>query len=581
MKLSKFKEIWLVDTEFTERRGERVVPICLVAHELHSGRWLELWADELSAMTAAPFDVGPDSLVVAYASTAEMLCFRVLGWDAPENLVDLYAEYRVVTGDTRRMRKYSLLEAMAHYRLDAIGAQEKKDMIALAGRGAPFTAEERAALIAYCRSDVEALSRLFPAMAPDLGETEWVLWRGRYTISVASMQDTGVPIDTATRQALADHWPAIQCRLVDNGNREYGVYDGTTFKQELFEKYLQKEGIEWERTACGRLCTKREYFRDRASIFEQLKNLYDLKCTLDSMKLNDLAVGADGRNRARIKAFGTITGRNSMSSSGSVFGPARWVRGLIQPSPGRAVCYLDYEAQEFGVSAYLSEDPNMIEAYQSGDPYLAFAKMARMAPDDATKATHEEIRDTFKTLCLAVSYGMGVETFARAIDKSVQAAEELFSIYRRTFSVFCAWRDRALNFAIVHGYLHTMFDWRLRYRRKDNIRTFYNFLSQGGAAEMLRVACILVTEAGIIACLPVHDAILIESDESEIERVAEEATELMKRASRITLNGPELRVEKSQLIRWPDRFMDDKVKPMWDRVTGILAELEAEERAKK
>ena len=98
---------------------------------------------------------------------------------------------------------------------------------------------------------------------------------------------------------------------------------------------------------------------------------------------------------------------------------------------------------------------------------------------------------------------------------------------------------------------------------------------------MLRVACILVTEAGIIACLPVHDAILIESDESEIERVAEEATELMKRASRITLNGPELRVEKSQLIRWPDRFLDDKVKPMWDRVTGILAELEAEERAKK
>jgi hypothetical protein len=81
--------------------------------------------------------------------------------------------------------------------------------------------------------------------------------------------------------------------------------------------------------------------------------------------------------------------------------------------------------------------------------------------------------------------------------------------------------------------------------------------------------------------VPVHDSILLESDESEIERVAEEATELMKRASRITLNGPELRVEKSQLIRWPDRFMDDKVKPMWDRVTGILAELEAEERAKK
>jgi DNA polymerase I-like protein with 3'-5' exonuclease and polymerase domains len=177
-----------------------------------------------------------------------------------------------------------------------------------------------------------------------------------------------------------------------------------------------------------------------------------------------------------------------MSSSGSVFGPARWVRGLIKPAPGRALVYLDYEAQEFGVSAYLSGDPNMIAAYESGDPYLAFAKMAKMAPEGATKTTHGEIRDVFKVLCLAVSYGMGTETFARTIKKSEQAAEELLRIYRRTFSVFCEWRERALNFAITHGYLHTMFDWRLRFRRKDNIRTFYNFLSQGGAAEMLRVA---------------------------------------------------------------------------------------------
>jgi hypothetical protein len=119
VKLSRFKEIWFVDTEFTERPGERVVPICLVAHELYSGRWVELWEDQLSSLVAAPFDTGLDSLVVAYASTAEMLCFKAWGWDEPENLVDLYAEYRVITGDTRRMRKYSLLEAMAHYRLNS------------------------------------------------------------------------------------------------------------------------------------------------------------------------------------------------------------------------------------------------------------------------------------------------------------------------------------------------------------------------------------------------------------------------------------------------------------------------------
>jgi hypothetical protein len=163
-------------------------------------------------------------------------------------------------------------------------------MIALAVRGAPFNAEERAALLAYCRSDVEALSRLFPTMAPDLGEVEWVLWRGRYTVAVASMQDVGVPIDVPTWQALVERWPAIQRRLIERVDPKYGVYEGTTFKQSLFERYLDNEGIEWERTACGRLCTKREYFRDMALAFDQLDELYDLKCTLDRMKLNDLAV---------------------------------------------------------------------------------------------------------------------------------------------------------------------------------------------------------------------------------------------------------------------------------------------------
>ena len=47
-----------------------------------------------------------------------------------------------------------------------------------------------------------------------------------------------------------------------------------------------------------------------------------------------------------------------------------------------------YAQQELFIAAVLSNDPNMIEAYQSGDPYLAFAKLAGAVPADATKETH-------------------------------------------------------------------------------------------------------------------------------------------------------------------------------------------------
>jgi hypothetical protein len=49
----------------------------------------------------------------------------------------------------------------------------------------------------------------------------------------------------------------------------------------------------------------------------------------------------------------------------------------------------------------------MMDAYRSGDPYLAFAKQAGAAPPDATKVTHKAVREQFKQCVLAVQYGMG------------------------------------------------------------------------------------------------------------------------------------------------------------------------------
>ena len=108
-----------------------------------------------------------------------------------------------------------------------------------------------------------------------------------------------------------------------------------------------------------------------------------------------------------LSAFRARTGRNQPSNTKFIFGPSVWLRGLIQPPPGYGIAYIDWAQQEFGIAAALSGDPLMMEAYCSGDPYLAFAKQAGAAPPDATKATHKAIRDQFKSTVLAVQYGMG------------------------------------------------------------------------------------------------------------------------------------------------------------------------------
>ena len=136
----------------------------------------------------------------------------------------------------------------------------------------------------------------------------------------------------------------------------------------------------------------------------------ELRHTLGQLRLNALAVGADGRNRCLLSAFQARTGRNQPSNSRYIFGPSCWLRGLIKPERGRAVAYVDWSQQEFGIAAALSGDGAMMEAYSSGDPYLTFAKQAGAVPADATKQSHPHKRGQLKVVLPRSAYCFGVES---------------------------------------------------------------------------------------------------------------------------------------------------------------------------
>ena len=102
----------------------------------------------------------------------------------------------------------------------------------LALRGGPWTSEESAALLDYCQTDVDSLKRLLPKMLPSI-DLPRALLRGRYMAAVAQMEYTGVPIDVETLRQLRDNWEAIKVLLIERVDRDFGVFDGTTFKRDL------------------------------------------------------------------------------------------------------------------------------------------------------------------------------------------------------------------------------------------------------------------------------------------------------------------------------------------------------------
>ena len=176
---------------------------------------------------------------------------------------------------------------------------------------------------------------------------------------------------------------------------------GKSFRENRFADWLEANGSLGPDSRAD-VSTWLKNFQDHVEIVSIVTPIYEMRKDLSKLRLNDLAVGRDGRNRCILSAFRARTGRNQPSNSQFIFGPSAWLRSLIKPPEGYAVSYLDYKQQEFGIAAALSGDPNMIKAYQTGDPYLTFAKQAGAVPADATKKNHPRERELFKTTALGV-----------------------------------------------------------------------------------------------------------------------------------------------------------------------------------
>jgi len=572
MNKDTFDRISLVDFEYISRPGERPDPVCLVVVDFKTQEQKRFWRDELNCLPQPPYTIDDNSLIVSYYAPAELGCHLSLGWNLPANILDLYSEFRWLTNGSRPPCGNGLLGALTYFGIACMASNEKETMRDLVLQGPPWTMDQQQSILDYCASDVMALGQLLKVMLPHL-DMPRALLRGRYMKAVSHMEHNGIPIDVDALGSLRNNWEDIQDSLINQIDRSYGVFDGRTFKHDLWERFVTENDIPWPRLESGNLDLKDETFREMARMHPSVAPIRELRLALSQLRLSNLEVGIDGRNRCMLSPFSSKTGRNQPSNSKYIFGPSVWLRGLIRPKPGMGIAYIDWEQQEFGIAAALSQDSRMMEAYQSGDPYLAFAKQVGSVPEEATKASHSAEREKFKACVLAVQYGMGHMSLAQRIGCPDWEAKELLRLHRTTYEKFWTWSDSVADHAELERHLWTVFGWQIHYPGEVNPRSARNFPMQANGAEMLRLACCFATESGIKVCAPVHDAILIEFELSGEEDVVVATQEWMRASSAEVLGGFELRTE-ALIVRYPDRYMDKRGREMWDNVWSIIAEIE-------
>lgn len=565
-------EVWIADFEFISRDGEKPIPICFCARELNSDKIIKMWLDGVENQKAPINFRDPSITYIAYYAVAEMSCHLVLGWDIPENIVDLYAEWRVLTNEGIKQPN-GLLNACQFFGIQTIDRAFKDKMRDRVLAGAPYTEIEKQEILKYCETDIIETMALFKAMQPKIDSWERALFRGRYMAITAQIEHGGVPLDVQTLNLMQENWELIKLELLKEVKKDFDFFDGLTFKIHAFADYLYKNNMAWTLTEKGNLSMEDDTWKDMVLTYPQLQPVRDIRALLGKFKKLNVACGSDGRNRGMLSPFSTKTGRNAPKVQ-CIFTNPSWMRCLIQPKEGTALAYIDYEQQEFMVAAVLSQDADMQKTYNSGDPYLQFAKLSGAIPPEGTKKTHKDVRDLYKQSCLAIQYGMRAASLSIRVNKPLAYAHELIHQHQRLFPKYWQWQDEVITQAKLTKSIQTLFGWRMQVLQgtsKEDL-TLGNFLMQSTGADILRIACCMLSEANLKIVAPVHDALMVQVALETANQDIQKAESIMQAASKIVLGQP-LRTE-TVVVKYPNHYIDEKGRNTWNKVLKIIADIQ-------
>jgi hypothetical protein len=586
-----FSQVIVADFEYEITAGGLPNPLCMVAYVLDENlqhvRTIKLWRGEFDR--SPPFDLGPDTLFVAYSAWAELTCFMQLDWRFPDRVFDCHTAYLAasnildpVTYDEEEKEKpgKSLPDACRAYEIEGWEAIDKKQMAKDIGDGL-WERYGQAAVFDYCEEDVKKTALLLRRQLRGHGNfapanTKRVLcWSNYSAKAVARIQARGMLIDMHLWNLVQENKSAV----VDELRRQFDpsyytdapIYtpDGE-WGYARFENFLVLSKVPyWPRLASGRLDINGDAFGLMAHI-PWVPRLHALRDSMGVIVRARLPIGPDGRNRPSLFPFGTATGRNAHAKS--LYNAHAGLRSFMVAPPGKILVYLDWRTQEVGVVAARSEDQVLLAAYGGGDVYHAFAFSAGLTADSDRrrwKDNNPDTRQRMKSLYLAILYGMGVLSLARGLDRHPVIASGLLEQHKRVYPQFWQWREQQVTNALLRRRIESVGGWPLHISSSPNKRTLFNFPAQSGGSEMLRLAARRLCEADLVPSMLIHDGILLELDNDE---QVEQVKEIMRAAGRDVCNGFEIGVDVDQLLRNGARYQDkrDVAKEMWATIMRAL-----------
>ena len=258
-----------------------------------------------------------------------------------------------------------------------------------------------------------------------------------------------------------------------------------------------------------------------------------------------------GRIHTSYHQAGTATGRLSSSDPNLQNIPIRTaegrrVRQAFIAKPGCVLVAADYSQVELRIMAHLSEDPSLLAAFNAGQDIhrATAAEVFAVEPEAVTT----EQRRSAKAINFGLIYGMSAFGLARQLGINRKQAAEYIELYFARYPGVQNYMNNIRYTAAENGFVETFFGRRLYLpeinsrngmRRQAAERTAINAPMQGTAADIIKRAMISVddwlqsSELQSRMIMQVHDELVLEVPESELEVVKQGLIERMESAAEL------------------------------------------------
>ena len=372
---------------------------------------------------------------------------------------------------------------------------------------------------------------------------------------LASMEMYGFEVDTA---ALTEYGKMLDEKIEDYQNVIYhlaGEQFNINSPKQLGEVLFEHLGLPAKKK------TKTGYSTN-ADVLESLRGKHEIiNAILEYRKVAKLkstyvdgllkVVGRDGRIHSHFNQTDTRTGRLSSTEPNLQNIPVRTelgsrLRAFFRAKDGYTLVDADYSQIELRVLAHISGDEYMIEAFNS-DADIHTNTAAQVFNMPALYVT-PEMRRKAKAVNFGIVYGIGAFSLSQDIGVSVAEADRYIKNYLDTFSGVKKYMEDTVTFAQENGYIETLYGRRralpeISSSNKNIVnfgkRVAMNTPIQGTAADIIKIAMIRVyrrlkkeqLDARLI--LQVHDELIVEAPQHEVEQVKALLQEEMQAAAKL------------------------------------------------